>query len=117
VDDDAISAQAASRALTRHGCDVVTVDSVAGARQALARSLFDVVVCEVWVGDGTGIDVFDAARAWGVASMIFMGGDTSLPPCIATPGGSVRYVCKPLETGKLVGAVYTACGERRRHIG
>jgi DNA-binding NtrC family response regulator len=117
VDEDDISAQAASRALTRHGCDVVMADSVASARQALARNLFDVVVCDVWVGDGTGIDVFDAARAWGVASMIFMGGDRALPSRIATPGGAVRYVCKPLETGTLVGAVYTACGERRKHIG
>lgn len=117
VDEDAISAQSASRTLTRQGCDVIVVDSVSGARQALARGRFDVVVCDVWVGDGTGIDVFDAARAWGVSSMVFLGGDPSLPSCLAAPGGAVRYVCKPLEARKLVEAVSTACDERRRLVG
>src|SRR5688572_20360920 len=117
VDEDAISAQSATKTLTRQGCDVVTVHSVQGARQALARGCFDVVVCDVWVGDGTGIDVFDAARAWGVSSMVFLGGDPGLPTCLAAPGGAVRYVCKPLDPGKLVAAVSTACVERRRLVG
>jgi len=109
VDDDAIAVHGVVRLLDRHECDVIAVAGVQEARQMLAGGGFDVVVTQVWVHDGTGIEVFDAARAAGVKSVVFLGGGPSLPARLAVPGGSVRYVCKNVEASTLVEAVTTCC--------
>jgi len=114
VDDDAINAHVVARVLKRNGCEVVVASSVRAARSWLERSQFDVVVTDIWVSDGTGIDVFHAARACDAsASLVFLGGDPALPKLLASPGGSVRYLCKPLDPVALIDTVVLACREHR----
>src|SRR5262245_1175436 len=86
VDDEALLRQRLARALVRHGFEVVSVASVVAACHWLRHGEFDVVVTEVCLHDGTGFDVFAAARGARVElPVLFVGSDPGLPSTLATP--------------------------------
>ena len=57
VDDERLIRTTLERALPTLGHQVEAADSAAGARAALARKRFDLVVLDLKLGDGSGLDV------------------------------------------------------------
>jgi len=113
VDDEALLRQRLARALVRHGFEVVSVASVVAACHWLRHGEFDVVVTDVCLHDGTGFDVFAAARDARIElPVLFVGTDPGLPATLATPAGAVRYCCKTLGPVALVGAIGEAYDDR-----
>lgn len=55
VDDDVALREMMSMTLKKEGFDVVSAASVAQARTLIAHTSFDLVVSDIYLGDGTAI--------------------------------------------------------------
>jgi DNA-binding response OmpR family regulator len=62
VDDERAIARAVLVWLSRKGVEVTRAHSVAGARRCLARHRFDGAFLDVWLGDGTGFDLYELVQ-------------------------------------------------------
>src|SRR5919202_6368347 len=58
VDDEAALRRAAQRWLERGGVTVHTASSILGAKQSLARNPVDGAFIDVWLGDGSGFELY-----------------------------------------------------------
>jgi PAS domain S-box-containing protein len=63
VEDHADTARATARLLSRTGCDVRIAASVAGALQAMEAETFDLVISDIGLPDGSGLDLMRQLRA------------------------------------------------------
>jgi class 3 adenylate cyclase len=63
VDDEASARVTLGLLLKRRGHTVQEADGVVAATQALAGNTFDVVITDLWMPDGQGLDVLQTARA------------------------------------------------------
>jgi len=65
VDADPDSRQIAATALTTHGYNISTAEDIAGAIWSAARSdqVIDLVICDCFVGEQTGLEVMAAVRS------------------------------------------------------
>ncbi len=63
VDDEASARLTLGLLLRRRGHLIQEADGVVAALDALARSAFDVVITDLWMPDGEGLEVLQAARA------------------------------------------------------
>src|SRR5262249_51711216 len=63
VDDEASARLTLGLLLKRRGHVVQEADGVIAATKALAGGVFDVVITDLWMPDGQGLDVLRAARA------------------------------------------------------
>src|SRR5262245_45873232 len=63
VDDEASARMTLGLLLKRRGHVVHEADGVVAAREALAGNAFDVVITDLWIPDGQGLEVLEAARA------------------------------------------------------
>jgi len=63
VDDEASARVTLGLLLKRRGHAVQEADGVVAATQALASTAFDVVITDLWMPDGHGLDVLQTARA------------------------------------------------------
>ena len=57
VDDDATTVASLAELVAAEGFEVATADSLAAARAALLRQRPDVVLCDLLLPDGQGIDL------------------------------------------------------------
>lgn len=112
VDDDARFGALVSSVVADDGIDVITVHHrVAGAVDVIARDAPDVVVLDVVLPDGDGLDVVDALRSAGstvpvvLFSSLF---DRRVAGTAAALG--LRYVEKADGVDALVEAVRAAAG-------
>jgi CheY-like chemotaxis protein len=62
VEDDLILQKIIARTLTEAGCDVVVVNGVAASRRVLSENVFDLVICDMSLVDGTGLDMITWVR-------------------------------------------------------
>jgi CheY-like chemotaxis protein len=97
VDDEGVLLRAFKRILVRF--DVTTSSSIAEARRCVAAARFDVVVCDVHLRDGNGIDLFDELRKDAPeqgARFVFASGLADDPKVRARlEATGAPYVCKP----------------------
>jgi DNA-binding response OmpR family regulator len=113
VDDDARVRKTLSRVLARGGCAVTEADSVAAAQRELGAARYDVVVTDLGLGDGSGIEVMAfARRADAAAPVIVLSG--SLEPLDPRSGAPTSRLNKPTSSAELIDAVTAAAGVRRR---
>lgn len=114
VEDDEIALRAVTRQLERGGYQVVTATGVARAREQLETSAPDVVVSDVLLPDGSGLDVLDAARRREppVPVLLITGSADASTVATAFAAGVSRYLRKPLASVELVDAVVQACRPR-----
>ena len=103
VDDDALVLRAVSRLLRGRGYDVESAASVASALERLSGAAFDVVITDLSLADGSGLDVLDATRAGAVVMA---------DPCHTLPS-HVRSVSKDQPASDLVDAVNAAYDRAR----
>jgi DNA-binding response OmpR family regulator len=58
VDDEPSMRRVVQHALQLHGIEVHTADSLADARTACARLVFDGAIIDVWLDDGSGFELY-----------------------------------------------------------
>lgn len=110
VDDDEFLKPALKRSLERCGCDVVLADSVDGAVATLLGRSFDVVVTDLQIGEGSGLDVIQKTRE--VASstkVVLMSGSLTAEDRAKALGlGALAVLDKPFSPMDLSRAVLEA---------
>ncbi len=94
------------------------VEAASGVREAVAhleRTGFDLVVCDVRMGDGDGFDVLSAVQACAApAAFLFLTAYGSVPEAVqAMQGGAVDYLTKPASFDRLRALAARVMAERR----
>ena len=99
ADDDDLLRRAIARVLRKADFDVVEVDTGFKAISALEAQSFDVVVSDVQMPDGGGMDLLRAVRRVDLdVPVILMTGEPSLAAAAqAVEYGAFRYLTKPLD--------------------
>lgn len=83
VDDEASIRRAVHYWLARRGHDVHTARSVAGAVRCVKQFPFEVIFIDVWLGDGSGLDLYGWIREHHprlAEATIFVTGDSLMRP-------------------------------------
>ena len=115
VDDEPTIREAVVMLLEGEGYETITADSLLQGRAALERGGIDLVISDMRLGDGTGLELLQ-----------HLGTDADAPPAIiitsyssletaveALRAGAVDYIIKPFANDELLHAVRRAIQERR----
>jgi two-component system, NtrC family, response regulator PilR len=104
VDDDRAVRSALAVNLGKAGLDVTLADRVEAARAALSGSGFDIVLTDMRMPDGTGLDLLTHARATAPdLPVVMMTGFGSVADAVAAmKGGASDYLIKPVERDELL---------------
>lgn len=103
VEDDAVLRAMLSLYLTAADNAVLAVDGLQGALDALAAGPFDLVISDVNLGDGSGLEVARVARARlaGAVTIVLTSGD-DLAPQVTRAAGADDFLPKPLHVPDLI---------------
>src|SRR5436190_975691 len=114
VDDEAAIRRVMQRTLQQAGYAVSCADGVAAACAELASSSIDVVVTDLNMPGGSGLDVMQAAheRDAGLPVLILTGLTDLATAEQALQRGALRYLTKPAAPHHLLTAVEEACRRR-----
>jgi DNA-binding response OmpR family regulator len=107
VDDEPDLLATYERLLRRKGVTAVTASSVALARAALGRERPDLVICDLRLPDGDGLDVVRAARAAAppVPVIVVTGFPSDETRRTALGAGATAFLSKPFAAAALLAAV------------
>ena len=113
VEDHQGVAKACRRLLMSHGHCVVCVATVAGATEVAATTTFDVVICDLSLPDGSGIDVLSRLKSRftrvgkaGELPAIAISGSVSAEDVARTlQAGFAAHLAKPFDEEGLINAV------------
>ena len=107
VDDDAAIRTVVAQALRRAGHEVTVADSLTQLERALAASLPDVLVTDVILPDGDGIDhVRSVAARFPLLPIIVLSAQNTLTTAVRTAEvGAYEYLPKPFDLDVLTRAV------------
>ncbi len=111
VDDDDAMREMMALALAKEGFRVETAGSAADGIAVLRETDFDLVIADIYLGDGTGLDLVDAleARSTDPPRIILVTARGSVETAaFARSHGVFDYLAKPFELEHLVGRVRTA---------
>lgn len=116
VDDDAAIRTVVAAALKREGHRVETAASLAELRRALGGGVPDVLVTDVVLPDGNGLDLVPALLADHPALpiIVFSAQNTLATAVRATEVGAFDYLPKPFDLEVLARAVRSAAARGRR---
>lgn len=116
VDDDAAIRTVVREALTQAGHDVKAVPDVASMRKALAEGYGEVLVTDVILPDGNGLDVVpEILAAYPQLPVIVLSAQNTLATAVrATERGAFEYLPKPFDLDELTRAVQDALNQSRR---
>jgi DNA-binding NtrC family response regulator len=103
VDDEASLRDLLSAVFEGEGWRVQTAASVAGARSALVKRQPDLILCDLMMPDGSGIDVLRDAKAHDPSiTVIMITAFTSTKSAIeALKAGAYDYIAKPFDVDEL----------------
>jgi two-component system response regulator PilR (NtrC family) len=101
--------------LGRAGHDVTLAAGVAEAREKIAGRSFDVVLTDLQMPDGTGLDVLDAARARDAGTQVIVVTAFATPETAiaAMKKGAYDYLTKPFKVDEVTVVVERACEKRQ----
>lgn len=113
VDDYGEVRSLVSRQLQRQGYEVVEADCVSRAKQLLAAGAFDLVITDVSLNDGNGIDMMAAIEP--MPKTIFMSGymQPSMTAAVQLEAGR-NFIYKPFKIktlAQMVGAAVNVHGD------
>ncbi len=98
VEDNRDTLRYLSMALRRRGIDVVGAGSLTEARAAMARSRFDLMLSDIQLPDGSGLELMREAIAAGIATGIALSGygsDEDVRQSLAA--GFAEHLTKPVD--------------------
>jgi EAL domain-containing protein (putative c-di-GMP-specific phosphodiesterase class I) len=115
VDDDASLLEAYADALDRAGYEVVTAQEAHRATEILRCEVFDAVLTDIIMPDGSGVDVLRAARERDLdLPVLLITGSPSVESAVqALELGALRYLLKPVSEHQLLAGVQSAVRLRR----
>ena len=114
VDDDRAVRTALSVNLTKHGLDVTLANAPDAAVSLLRDRSFDLVLTDVKMPGGTGIELLERVKAgWPDTEVVVMTGYGSVEDAVnAMKMGAIDYVIKPIEKQELLLIVDKALDNR-----
>jgi two-component system response regulator PilR (NtrC family) len=104
VDDESSLADFLALLFQGEGYDVTTAGSVDEARKSMERASFDLILCDILMPDGNGLDLLRDIKAGGAGGpqVIMMTAYTSTKSAIeAMKLGAADYVSKPFDVEEL----------------
>jgi DNA-binding NtrC family response regulator len=116
IDDDPGVSEVINLLLEREGYGVHMASTVRSSVDQIGSVDFDLVVTDLKLPDGTGLDIISAIRARRPALPIIMiTSYSSVESAVAAlRGGAADYVIKPFDNNDFLRAVARALKERRR---
>jgi DNA-binding NtrC family response regulator len=106
VDDDVASLEAAKEILRSDGHDVVTANSLASARAQLSATTPDVLLLDLMLPDGNGLELLDELKDLGSQRVVLITGHPGIKSHIKSLSGpTISYLTKPINVGELLEAV------------
>ncbi len=114
VDDDLALREMMSMTLAKEGYDVTPAGSAAAARDALASGSFDLIVTDIYLGDGTGIDLLGACRELAPEAKVILvtAHGTVETAATAQASGVFDYLAKPFSLELLLERITAALARR-----
>jgi len=114
VDDDTALREMMTMTLSKEGYQVTAAGSAAAAREALAAVSFDLVVTDIYLGDGTGIDLLTACRELAPEAKVILvtAHGTVETAARAEASGAFDYLAKPFSLERLLDRVGAALARR-----
>lgn len=111
VEDDAETATLIGRALTSAGFEVVTAASLAEASSTLADNEFALIVLDVMLSDGSGLDLCRRLRSDGLATpILFLSARGTVRARVdGLDAGGDDYLPKPFAVRELVARANALC--------
>jgi len=101
VDDDAGSLAPLAELIQCDGFSTVSATTLAQAQTLLADAVFDVVLTDLILPDGSGLELMEAAAAMG-AQVVLITGHASVETAVqALRRGATDYLTKPLDVPRL----------------
>ena len=101
IEDEVPSLEALVELVEREGFATVSARNVAEARERLGDQSFELVLCDLMLPDGSGMDLLDEVAARGSA-MVLMTGHASVDTAVqALRRGVIDYLTKPLDISRL----------------
>lgn len=114
VDDDVASSEVLEFLLKRDGHLVDTVRSVRGLHHALTKNAYDLILLDVRLPDGNGVEELRGLRAESDVPIIMVSGqDTTIDRVLGLESGADDYVVKPFEGRELLARVHSVLRRAR----
>jgi EAL domain-containing protein (putative c-di-GMP-specific phosphodiesterase class I) len=115
VDDEQLVRSAYGRVLRRAGFRLSTASGVKAALQCVDNEEFEVIVSDISMPDGSGLDLLRALRERGIeAPVLLITGDPSVETAVSAVNyGARRYLEKPVDAEHLVATVRAAAEPQR----
>jgi DNA-binding NtrC family response regulator len=110
ADDDAAMREVMALALVKEGFRVTRASTAAEATAAIGATVFDLVVADIYLGDGTGLDVVEALHEAGAGTPVILvtARGTVETAATARSRGVFDYLAKPFALGHFLSRVRAA---------
>jgi len=110
VEDDPALQMTIQLALEAQGYSVDAVSTTGDAKDRLAENAYPIVISDIYIDEGTGLDVLKAAkdRDPNCAVILMTGRGTMESVMAATRGGVFDYIAKPFDLDVMLDAVVRA---------
>ena len=106
VDDDSDAAETMAMLIANEGFTVATAGSLRDARRQMALQEPDIVLLDLMLPDGSGMELFNDARQLPNAELVLITGHASLETSIqALRLGAADYLVKPMSLKQLQGVL------------
>ncbi|MDT3671154.1 MAG: sigma-54 dependent transcriptional regulator [Aromatoleum sp.] len=106
VDDDPETGAWLSEFVKAEGFTIAVADSLRGARIRLTRSMPDVVLTDLMLPDGLGMELMEEIGTGGSTEVVVITGHASVESAIeALRGGATDYLVKPVDIERLRGVL------------
>lgn len=103
VDDEPDFVAAAEAILATHDHDVSSADSLERARATLAEAVPDVLLLDLMLPDGNGLELLDELADTGLRRVVLITGHPGIKSHISSLSGpSVSYLTKPIDGNDLI---------------
>jgi DNA-binding NtrC family response regulator len=103
VDDEPDFVAAATEMLQLHGHSVDTAERLVDARRILGSNIPDVLLLDLMLPDGNGLELLEELRESAVKRVVFITGHPGIKSLIKNLSGpSVSYLTKPIDSRELI---------------
>lgn len=112
VDDDELFTRGLAQFLRGHGHDVTAVCSLAEARAALGRSVPALMLLDLMLPDGNGLELLDDLAGLPGLRVVIASGHAGVTAFIdKLEGNNVSYLAKPIDPRDLLGLINATGGQ------